>query len=150
MDNHIDKYRVQGRIYIWQYVPYNRNYPGWNLTADQHACDSLIDLLGLMRSSAYPSRKTIQTVQPTEKVVSVANRSNGYNSKPRLSLKYNEDAPVTWKLDDSGDELLVTFNSERIIKLQAALQKVKLGEGDFAVADDQDENILYFWWNLEK
>jgi hypothetical protein len=49
---------------------------------------------------------------------------------------------------DNGIE--IQFGKEKLTELQNAINGIPKGNGDFAISDQNEENILYFWWNLEK
>ena len=146
MDRTIEKFQFSGSLYIWKYVDDQSHYPGWNITGDNDGCDSLIELLEIMDKSDYPSRKSIKTVPVTANQVKVANGGR-YKATESLKLDYKRYGQIEWKTSETKDGLLIEFNKDKIKELKTSIQKIKKGNGDFAVSDSLDDNVLYFWWN---
>jgi hypothetical protein len=65
MKDKIDKHKIEGKVYTWNYLENSKNYPGWNFMVDKTASESLIELLNLMKLCEWSSRKEIQISKPT-------------------------------------------------------------------------------------
>jgi hypothetical protein len=103
----IEKYKVSGKVYTWTYKGNNRNYPGWNFTVDLKASKSLSELLNLMNTCEWSTKKTVSTELPTQAQLNVPNYENGnakWKSKPNLTLNYKtseqENHWLTKELDN--------------------------------------------------
>src|ERR1044071_2745683 len=59
MDPQFKKFKLNGHVYLWKYRENTRNYPGWNITLDDQAIDSLLTLFGLMNESEFTSEVVI-------------------------------------------------------------------------------------------
>lgn len=150
----INKYTVYGKFYCWTYKDNLRNYPGWNFTVDSKGSESLCELLNLMISCEWSTKKKISLELPTKMQINVTNNQNGiatWKSKPNLILNYNTcESENYWLINEFDNEIEIQFGKEKLTELQNAINGISRGIGDFAISDANDENILYFWWNLEK
>ncbi len=90
-DENVDKWKQEGRLYLWRYTENTRNYPGWHLTADDACCHSLADLIERMLSARWSSQKPLVLTPPTKEVLRVPNNRGGearWKSPAGLILKY--------------------------------------------------------------
>ena len=155
MKDKILKQNINGNIYIWKYLDNSRNYPGWNFTADKKACNSLLELLKLMQLCEWSSKKEIKTSEPKISQFKIPNNQNGEakwqtSMKLILSFKKNEDENF-WELIENLNEIEIQFGEKKITDFENALNKILDGNGDFAIVNETEDSILYFWWNsLEK
>jgi site-specific DNA-adenine methylase len=148
MDTFIQKYNAIGKLYLWKFKGNVRNYPGWNLTADATSCDSLLNLFELMKFSRYPSRKTVNTENVTKNQVKVCG-DYSYISAQKLTLNYRKGSEGLWYIHLDSNNLEISMGDEKLNELESAIKRVKVNEGDFAISDNNEENILYFWWLLK-
>lgn len=146
MENHVEKLKHTGRVYIWKFIPENRNYPGWNLTADIEGCNSLIKLLQQMQLASFPSHKTIITHPATINQVKAATDNKPFETVGRIALKFRKGEQQLWQTEERNDVLEIRFGEREMQLLQTALQRIIKGEGDFAIGDAENEHLVYFWW----
>ena len=149
MKAQIEKYKITGKVYTWTYKDNQLNYPGWNFTVDLKASESLSTLLNLMNDSEWSSKKIISIELPTESQLKVPNKQNGtanWKSKPNLTLncKMSESADY-WKINELDNSIEIQFGKAKLTELQNAINGIPKGNGDFAISDQNEENILYFW-----
>jgi hypothetical protein len=149
MDYNIERFRLTGRIFLWKFEHNVRNYPGWNFTCDDDGCESMIGLLELMQSSAFPSSKKLTLEQPTIMQVKAAQHCHDFRSAKYLSLHYKKGLPGYWYTEEGESHLRLTFGDHEIVALRRAIYRVKKKEGDFAIGDPNDEHQIYFWWFIE-
>jgi len=153
LHTNIEKYKVEGKVFIWKFLENTRNYPGWNLTMDTKCAESLEKLFNLMEESEYPSKKTLEIFSPTQKQLIVPNDRGGHASwktKEQLILNFNKFGYENlWKLIESKNILELSFGKNKIYELKNAITGITKGEGDYGICDDSGENILYFWWNIK-
>ena len=148
--NNIEKFKITGKVFIWAYPENKNNYPGWNFTADKRACDELYQLLTLMDQYDWTSLKTISTSLPGQRQLNAVNIKAPWKSKTRLTLKCKKTADENyWQIIKHADELEIVFGKNKLIELQKAIKGIPKNEGDFAITDENDNNFLYIWWNLE-
>jgi hypothetical protein len=154
MKAQIEKYKISGKVYAWTYKGNNRNYPGWNFTVDLKAGESLSELLNLMNTCEWSTKKTISTELPTQAQLNVPNYENGnakWKSKPNLTLNCKtSESDNHWLIKELDTGIEIQFGKAKLTELQNAIKGIPKGNGDFAIFDQNDENILYIWWNLEK
>jgi hypothetical protein len=154
MDSKISKYKVLGKIYIWKYKENKRNFPGWNLTVNNEGSKSLLNLLELLESSQYPSRKRVMLSEPTSKQLGVPNNRGGnarYKPARVLELRFKKfNNEEIWRMAEQESVVILEFGTNKMRELKSAIAGVPEGKGDFGICDAEDENVLFFWWNLDK
>ncbi len=154
MKAQIEKYKINGKVYCWKYKENERNYHGWNFTVDLKASQSLSELLDLMSLCEWSSKKKIVIDVPTTSQLSVPNNQGGRAkwktiSKITLNCKKSEHENL-WTIRELGDEIEIQFGKTKLTELQKAIKEIPNRKGDVAITDQNEENILYFWWNLDK
>ncbi|SDH08093.1 hypothetical protein [Psychroflexus sediminis] len=153
MKAEIEKYKVKGKVYTWTYKDNQRNYPGWNFTVDSNASESLFELLNLMDACEWSTKKTLPTTSPTQNQLNVPNNQNGtaqWKSKPNLTLNYKtNESENHWRINELNNGIEIQFGKTKLTELQNAINGIPKGNGDFAICDQNEENILYFWWSLD-
>lgn len=153
MDKTVEKYKLEGKFYIWIYTENKRNYSGWNFTADKRSFESLINLLEVMNNGEWPSKKSVSLDKPNDSQLLIPNNRNGlakWYTKERVIFKFKMlEAPNLWLLKESNSEFEIIFGKNRLKELKSSLSRVLKGDGDFAMCDDSEEKILNFWWNQE-
>lgn len=153
MKEQINKLKVKGKIYIWKYLENSRNYPGWNITTDKIGGESLLELIDLMITCKWSSKKTFQTMEPNKNQLNVPNNKNGkaeWKSVQNLTLNLKKEIePDFWEIIDKGNEIEISLGNNSLLKLEKAIKRILNNDGDFAIySSNDDENVLYFWWNL--
>ena len=154
MKEEIEKYKVHGKVYVWSYKDNIRNYPGWNFTVDLKASESLSELLNLMSGCEWSTKTKITTELPTQSQLNVPNNQNGiakWKSEPNLTFNYKtSESENHWMIKELDNGIEIQFGKAKLTELQNAINGIPKGNGDFAISDENEESILYFWWNLEK
>ena len=149
MKAQIEKHKVNGKVYTWTYKDNSRNYPGWNFTVNSKASKSLSELLDLMSSCEWSTKKKITTELPTQAQLDVPNNQNGiakWKSKTNLILNCKmSESENHWLINELDDGIEIQFGKAKLIELQSAINGIPKGNGDFAISDQNEQNILYFW-----
>src|SRR5258708_6729726 len=141
------KYKFAGNIFLWKYLDNTPNYPGWNFSADKEGGQSLSVLLGEMLASEFASTKTIQVSKPSNEQVLIANNASRFSTTEQLILKVKKKDNDEWNIEEPNNgNLIINLSGRYVSDFKNAVLKISNGQGDFAIADDQDQNILYFWW----
>ena len=52
--------------------------------------------------------------------------------------------------EEKKEELEIIFSKDKVKQLKQAIADIPNGQGDISIADSKNENILTFWWRLEK
>lgn len=149
MKNIIEKFTIEGNIYIWKYTENTRSFPDYNITFEKKAGQDLIKLLDLMIDCEWSTKKMLKSNPPDIDILNSANNNKGLaNWKSEtyiiLSLRKNEDENF-WKIINHEDSLEIQFGINKALEFQKSIEAVFIGKNDFAISDDNDENILYFW-----
>ncbi len=102
-----------------------------------------------MSKSQFSSQKILNTSLPSDKIVSAVNAGIAFKTKQQVTLKFKKEASDIWHINDNERDLLVQFSGQYMDEFKTSLFKIKSGNGDFAISDNLDENIFYFWWLLK-
>ncbi|GGK89638.1 hypothetical protein ACD591_21165 [Rufibacter glacialis] len=149
MKEEIQKFKVSGKVFIWKNKDNQRNYPGWNLTADKAACQTLISLLDLMDRCEWSTKKILTTEEPTQAQLKVPNNQNGqagWKTTHQLTLNSRKNVSDDfWAVIENSGELEIQFGKDKLKQLTTAMTEFLIGKGDFAITDSKEENILYIW-----
>lgn len=152
-DDNVNKWKQEGRLYLWRYIENTRNYPGWHLTADDTCCHSLVDLIERMLTARWSSHKSLVVTPPTKEVLSVPNNRGGeagWKAVRILTLKYPKDKVRDdhFSLEENGDEIILSAGRENLKLLNEWMLRISKGEGDYAI--QIGETHLWFWWTLQQ
>jgi hypothetical protein len=149
MKEQIQKYKVKGKIYSWKYKDKYNNYPGWNFMIDKVGVKNFIELLELMKKCEWSCKKAIRIENPTESQLRIPNNQSGkakWKSKDKLILNCRKNETDNhWLINESDKEIEFQFGKQKLIELQDAIMRIEKGNNDFAISDNNEENILYFW-----
>ena len=150
-DEDVDRWKQEGRLYLWRYTESTRSYPGWHLTADDACCNGIVDLIERMLSARWSSQKSLVVTPPTEEVLRVPNNRGGearWEAPGSLILKYPKgkvgDEYIA--LDKHGDTIVLSAGRLKLGLLQECVLKVLRGEGDYSI--EAGDTQLWFWWML--
>lgn len=150
----IENLKLAGQISIWRYTENDRNYPGWHLTVDRQASQTLLHLFDLMDQCDWSTKKSFGTNAPTDNQLSVPNNRQGtarWSTKPTITFTSNTSVtPDYWTTKEKKEELEITFSKDKLEQLRQAIADISNGKGDISIGNCRDENILTFWWRLEK
>jgi hypothetical protein len=147
MKQEIEKLNITSEIFIWKYLENERNYPGWNISFDKSVAEKLLELINLMDSCEWSSKKIIKVKTPSQTQLKIANNRNGeakWKTKFSLVLNFKKDEPTLWKMIEEENQIEIRFGQKRLIELRNAVVKKIDNLNDFAIYLD-DENCLYFW-----
>lgn len=144
MEQAIEKFKFKGNLYIWKYHRLS-NYPGWNITFNTLMGIELVNVLTLMQSSQWPSKKAVLTTIPTEQAETPI-KNQVWQTKPQLVLSFKKFAAAGhWIILSSQDSIEIQFGSSKVKELIKSIEKQLQGNNDFAISDSFENNILYFW-----
>jgi len=140
MQNQVNNWRQEGRIFIWRYAKPNRRTHGWHFTADRRGCASFRDLLGKLRGmeGAY---RTWQLEKLPEIAWSGPNlgrpKADGFR-RLRIEALATGEVP---RLEPEGDLLKLTLTEIGRDELYAAFTSLSIGQGDFGFTPDENGNL---------
>jgi hypothetical protein len=88
-DSRVESWKLAGNVWLWRYGQNTKNYPGWNLAADETGWNSLFELIRRMAASPWACRREISVTKPTACILAVPNNpggSEGLESRQCLNL----------------------------------------------------------------
>lgn len=123
------------------------------MTADMSACDSLLDLISILRSANAEAHRTL-AVSDTRPFKADHIFSGGHDLKvhhpERLRLSFDPDlADENALLREEGDRLEMIMGATAMQAFEAGIVDLRRGEADFSIGygNDRDEmQRLSFWW----
>lgn len=145
MDRAITDLKLVGAISLLKFKVNYRNYPGWHLIADEGGRKFLADLLDLMASSEWSSRKVIEVTDPTRFGRRVPNwdSERQWIVPARMELIFRKEG-ADWLIEGSQGAVHIQFSTTAMTKFQKAIAKNSGGENDFAIGEGNDA-LLWFW-----
>ncbi len=151
----VDRWRQDGKFYLWRYPNQSRNYPGWNCTADVAGCQSVVELVNVMLSSDWSSKQEIRLTRPTDSIAALPGLSGTWLTAERLQLCFpgGKVSGNHWACDAGLNIVTLTLGRGKLEQLRDALTCVAKFEGDFCIhADDQEPHgvdlsrmAIWFW-----
>jgi hypothetical protein len=154
-DPRVDRWRQSGKVFLWRFPDDDRNYPGWNCTADKDGCRSLLDLFALMAVAEWGAKMDIALSTPTGAIASLPGRGGKWLSPGRLRLLHPKGKVTDnfWRWDGSLQSPTLTIGKSKVDALRHAFESVAAGRGDFCIhADDQklqgfdpERMAIWFW-----
>lgn len=153
-DSRVESWKQTGDLWLWRFRDNSKNYPGWNLAADETGWSALADLLGRMAASSRSCRREISVTKLTARVLAVPNnpaRSADLESPRLLIIEVPRDrlGDNHWRLAADPARLALEVGTAKLGELLAAAQSVQVNGGDFAVGPDdratRKDASLWFW-----
>lgn len=145
MENQFQPYQISGRVVLWKFSPEHYKYIGWNLTADEEGCLSLVELLEGVQAAGVSADRIIATQPATASLVKAITGFRPYKTVGQFTLRYQKGEPRLWRTEEREDALVIAFGEREIELMQTALYRILKGEADFAIGDANDSDLLYFW-----
>jgi hypothetical protein len=151
-----EKWKLSGKLFLWTYLENKKNYPGWNLSLDNSAVISLLDLLKKMNESKWPSSKSIVVCPPSKKILKGPNNRDGrakcYSPKS-FRIKYNKDSvpPRYWNLELLESCLTLSVGHIKLDELRKSIEDINNGLDDYSIGPDDlsdSDSRLWFWGTL--
>jgi hypothetical protein len=149
MVSEFPKVIFRGSLHLWKYLEQQSNYPGFNLTADKDGCDSMIELLTCFKNVDHKPTKTITLNLTTPEIARVGTTKSKFKTFSTLTLNLIDKEENIWIVEEQPyGEIKISFSRFYLSELVNAIERVRVHEGDFSIADKKRKNILYFWWYL--
>jgi hypothetical protein len=143
-DSRVESWKQAGNLYLWRYAHNTKNYPGWNLAAEETGWKSLFDLLG----------REISVLKPTSRILAVPNNpagSEGIESAQRLILEVPRGrvGERQWRLESDPKRVVLEVGPSKLAELHGVVGSMPSTGGDFAVGPDDQrtwkEKSLWLW-----
>ncbi len=137
--------RIAGTVCLWQYAENERNYPGWQLSADASGVASLRSLL--IELEAVGSYRTITITPPSDALLRVPNNKRGKArwwapARWRVYFLSAAEEASCWRLTEEADTVVLSLGRESMGALVAGIEGIARGEGDYSFGTPP----LWFWW----
>ena len=144
-------------MYLWRFPHNTRNFPGWQFVADKDGCQSLLELLDLMRNARWSAQAEIRLNKPTEEIVSVPGWPHGtrWTAASVLLIRFPKGkVPEShWRWDGTPTQPRLNIGIDKLRELRDAIAEVAKGFGDFCVTAedsplhgvDKAKASIWFW-----
>lgn len=147
-DKSVDLWKQNGSLYFWRYLENTRNFPGWNLSANNLFCQSFADLAERMLTARWSSEKALLITPPDIKVLRVPNNRDGkahWESPKSLLLKYPKDkvAADYFLLEEIKGNVVLSIGTQKLQLLAECISGVSQGKNDYSIGSDDSQ--LWFW-----
>lgn len=141
MDKEIDKHIIKGLISCWKFNS-NKNFSGWNFSANETGNASLIEVLSKMIESEWPSKKEILLTIPEENDQNWVKNVGSYCTPVKLIISNIKTPLNKWELTFINNELILYAGNKKIIEL---LENLSKNTFDGGISDENGNNLLTFW-----
>jgi hypothetical protein len=151
-DPSVEKWKQDGKLYVWKYRDASPNYSGWHMSADSKGCETLLDLLDRMLSAKWPSKKNLIITRPGKTELAAPNVRGGAAkviSPSNLTLAYPKGQVdgKYWSLDFLKPNLSLRLGLAKVGQLLESVRAMSEGQGDFCIGPDEKTqgSLLWFW-----
>lgn len=141
MDNLIEKYKHTGLLSVWRF-PNSKNFKGLNITFDDTARNSLIELIQLMLDSQWTSKKSISSKAPMDldqKWIIKVGKTKLYN---KLSIIVSSQNANSFDIQENGDTAILNFDKTGLNEFKNKLINNSFDEG---LETSNKLDCIYFW-----
>ena len=138
----------QGRFYLWRFNDRLDRYREWNITADEVAYSSIIEICEELILHRF-SHRTLTISSPTSKIISVLGsirRRLYYPQRLRIELLPHEHG-ISFEVDEPESMILFRAGYVVLTDWQRSLEGVLRNEGDFCM--NIGGRRVWFWWYLD-
>lgn len=142
------KWRQDGAVFLWEYVPAPGGMRGWHVAAAPRACGELIGLIGLLRTAGGRRSQLVKVTRPTREILEVPNNPKGMPRSPKAWAWTYDPAAGKWSMLMGPDGVVETvFCGRHLADLELGLCDMISGIGDWALSDRRSskDQQLWFW-----
>ena len=135
-DAAVDRWKLEGRLYVWRFPERVKGMEGWHLNADAPACKSMTDLLDRMFAAEWKTQKHIPVSVPKRMLVGGGHK---WEAVSELLLRYpkGEVEDNFWHTELlEGNILLLTAGAAKLRDLRQSLVGLPAWKDDFAIGPD--------------
>jgi hypothetical protein len=153
MNNKQSHSKLVGSVSLWRYIENERNYPGWNLSADSLGVASLLSILSELQ--AVGGHRTIPIATPTLSTLSVPSNKFGKAkfvapAKWRLNYESTDEHADAWSFLFDHDVANLSLGGNRMQELIAGFANLAQGIGDCSIGGSSNSvESLWLWWQVE-
>jgi hypothetical protein len=140
----IQKFKVNGNISIWHYIPEShRSFPGFHITADLDGSNSFVTLLEMAKSAKWPCKKSFQLSPLKDQIIKFPGSDKAFTQINTLILKYSKDSPKDlWALNANSDVATLDFGIDYLDELSKGITGIHHNINDYSIGNNK---CLWFW-----
>ena len=141
---------VMQKIYFWKYQGNTRNYPGFHLSLNKEAADTITERLRSRLSMQMERSVIFDLMVPTDDLLSVPNnRNHKAHSKNRLENSIRFDAKIEHlQIKETSDAFDVELAPSKTNELLVGIERLMMGENDYAMRGGHSQGnttCIWFW-----
>src|SRR5690606_24876348 len=125
----------------WRFL-HQKNYPGLNICFDQEGRNSLIELIKLMLSSQWPSKKNLDLISPLELDQNWVTDAGQFNTYGRLVLICQRKTTNHFRIVGNNGSVELHFDD---VKLREFNQHLIDGAFDTGMMTTDRSDSINFW-----
>jgi len=138
------------KTYFWKYQGNTRNYPGFHLSLNKEAADTITERLRSRLSMQMQRSVSFDLKVPTDDVLCVPNnRNHKAHSKDRLEISIGFDAKTEHlQIEETSDAFDVELSPSKTNELLDGIEGLMMGQNDYAIwGEDSQGNrtCIWFW-----
>jgi len=139
MDSLIEKYRFTERISLWEFKVAHSD--GYNISFSPKARLQIMELLGLMKKSPWPSHKKIKLVSPEEMSLDWVRNVGEHIIFNSLTISYRKGQSSLCNTEDDGRDVKLILGDDAIKEFENCIETNLFDE---AWATGESKGI-WFW-----
>ncbi len=130
---------------LWRFD--RKNYPGLNLKVEKSSIHEFIEMFQKILFEEFSIKILLKNNIPSTKTLEFINANSEFSYKENvIFIIKNSINENTLYITETFSDYEITLSKQKLIELIESLEKVKVGDMDFAISDENNsENILYFW-----
>lgn len=147
MQDLVNEWLQDGRLWIWQYADANRSWNGWHFAADPKGSGSIRDLLDRM-NAGEACHRTLHLEFVSDSLTDAIGYDRKYVRQfDKLRLQFSPRA-TDLSLYPGENRLVMTVGKQLLPQLASAFAEVQKGGGDFGIATSERKRSerWMFWW----
>jgi hypothetical protein len=141
-----DPVPVAGRdvqILVWRYLPGDKNYAGWHMTANGAGSRYLLEVCRYLTSSTGRERN-ILLAKPNGDEAGVTGSKGRVVAAARMRISVSSPDDEEWRFEGDEQQLTLTLGGASLREFQRAIEGVPQGSGDYLIGAPPER--LWIWW----
>lgn len=137
------------KTYFWKYQGNTRNYPGFHMSLNKKAAETIAERLRSRLSKRMERPVRFDLMVPTDDVLSVPNnRNHKAHSKDSLEISIRFDAKIEHlQIKETSHAFDVELSPSKTNELLVGIEGLMMGENDYAMrGEDSQGDITRIWF----
>lgn len=140
------EWKQEGSVFLWRYEPRNRNYGGWNISADKAGCGSLIKLLDVLSMDGSGATRSVRITRPTKAILAVPNCPVRTFVAPNALRITIANDPTEWRFPMTSEYADLSMGADWLLLMRDSIKDIDAGLGDYSIGgSDKGDLPLWFW-----